>query len=426
LQAIDRDTVVRQLLTPNSGVLDDTETYAQLNLNELGFVYRIRIKSCRPIMLHTFQKRLNRILPIAVSIAVLAGCNSAPPTTGDKPTTTAATTTTAASTDKKEGQKIRVQLPFLKQSLDAPLIWAIEKGYFAEQGLDVSYERGFGNSDAISKLATGKYDIAFSDIYNAIEFNDKNPSDKVMAVAFYQSKAPFSIVTLKQSGIKTPADLAGKKLGAPAGDGPRKLFPLFAKEVKIAPDSVTWDTMEPKLRETFLLQGKVDAVSGFYTSVIPSLIKGGKTMDDLQIFAYDEFGLDFYGNGILVKQDFMAKNPEVIKSFLKAYFRGMQEVVKDPSAALDLVVSTDQSKLMDRDAEKLRLKLALERMYVTTEVESIGFGSADMKRLEKSINQAVTGFKLKPVKAADVFTDKFLPAKEQRMVPASADRKPLV
>ncbi|WP_373542298.1 ABC transporter substrate-binding protein [Chamaesiphon sp.] len=380
-------------------------------------------------MLHTFQKRLHRILLIAVSTAVLAGCNSAPPTsttTGDKPATTAATTTTAASTDKKEGQKIRVQLPFLKQSLDAPLIWAIEKGYFAEQGLDVSYERGFGNSDTISKLGTGKYDIAFSDIYNAIEFNDKNPSDKIMVVAFYQSKAPFSIVTFKNNGIKTPADLAGKKLGAPAGDGPRKLFPLFAKEVKIAPDSVTWDTMEPKLRETFLLQGKVDAVSGFYTSVIPSLIKGGKTMDDLQIFFYDEFGLDFYGNGILVKQDFMAKNPEVIKSFLKAYFKGMQEVVKDPSAAVDLVVSTDQSKLMDRDAEKLRLKLAIERMYVTPEVESIGFGDVDMKRLEKSITQAVTGFKLKPVKAADVFTDKFLPAKEQRMVPPSADRKPLV
>jgi len=376
-------------------------------------------------MLHTFRKQLNQILLIAASTAVLAACNSAPPstsTTGDKPS---ASTPSATSTDKKAKQDIRVQLPFLKQSLDAPLIWAIEKGYFAEEGLNVSYERGFGNADTISKLGTGKYDMAFSDIYNAMEFNDKNPNEKILAVAFYQNKAPFSIVTFKANGIKTPADLVGKKLGAPAGDGPRKLFPLFAKEVKIAPDAVTWDTMEPKLRETFLLQGKVDAVSGFYTSVIPSLIKGGKTMDDIQIFFYDEFGLDFYGNGILVKQDFMTKNPEAIRSFLKAYFRGMQEVVKDPTAALDLVISTDQSKLMDRDAEKLRLKLAIERMYVTPEVESAGFGGVDMKRLDKSIAQTVEGFNLKPVTSADLFTDKFLPAKEQRMVPAASDRKPL-
>ncbi|MBD2186785.1 ABC transporter substrate-binding protein [Pseudanabaena mucicola] len=380
-------------------------------------------------MLHTFKKQLHRILFIAVSTTVLAACNTAPPspstTSGDKPATTA-TTPQSGNPDQKTKQDIRVQLPFLKQSLDAPLIWAIEKGYFAEEGLNVSYERGFGNADTISKLGTGKYDMAFSDIYNAMEFNDKNPNDKILAVAFYQNKAPFSIVTFKANGIKSPADLVGKKLGAPAGDGPRKLFPLLAKEVKISPDSVTWDTMEPKLRETFLLQGKVDAVSGFYTSVIPSLIKGGKTMEDIQIFFYDEYGLDFYGNGILVKQDFMTKNPEAIKAFLKAYFRAMQEVIKDPSAALDLVVSTDQSKLMDRDAEKLRLKLALERMYVTPELEASGLGSADMKRLDKSIAQTVEGFKLNPVTSADLFTDKFLPPKEQRMIPPASERKPLL
>ena len=116
---------------------------------------------------------------------------------------------------------------------------------------------------------------------------------------------------------------------------------------------------------------------------------------------------------------------KVGKSFLKAYFRGMQDLVKDPSAALDLVVSTDQSKLMNRETEKLRLQLGLERMYITPEVEAAGFGGVDIKRLEKSVAQTVTGFKLKPVTAADVFTDKFLPAKEQRMVPPVSDRKPL-
>jgi NitT/TauT family transport system substrate-binding protein len=81
---------------------------------------------------------------------------------------------------------------------------------------------------------------------------------------------------------------------------------------------------------------------------------------------------------------------------------------------------------MDRDAEKLRLKLALERMYVTPELEASGLGGADMKRLDKSIAQTVEGFKLKPVTSADLFTDKFLPPKEQRMVPPASDRKPLL
>ncbi|MFN5755159.1 MAG: Tat pathway signal protein, partial [Pseudanabaena sp.] len=106
--------------------------------------------------------------------------------------------------------------------------------------------------------------------------------------------------------------------------------------------------------------------------------------------------------------------------------RGMQDVIKDPSAALDLVIAKDQSKLMDREAEKLRLKLAIERMYVTPEVEAAGFGGAEMKRLEKSVNQTVEGFKLKPVTVADIFTDKFLPPKDKRLVPPASDRKPLL
>ena len=54
--------------------------------------------------------------------------------------------------------------------------------------------------------------------------------------------------------------------------------------------------MDAKLRESFLLQKQVDAVSGFSTSVLPSLLKAGKTMDDINVFYYTDNGLDFYGN----------------------------------------------------------------------------------------------------------------------------------
>jgi NitT/TauT family transport system substrate-binding protein len=370
-------------------------------------------------------RRFYCLLPIALSATLFVGCSTpsatAPGSSGSNPAATA-----AANTDKKNLKDVRVVLSFLMQSLDAPLIIAINQGYFAEEGLNVSFERGFGNVDTISKLGTGKFDIGFSDMYNALDFNDKNPNDRLLAVAVPQNKAAFAVMSLKEKGITDPKGLEGKTMGAPAGDGPRKLFPLFAQQVGVNPSSVNWETMEPKLRETFLLQGKVDAISGFSTSALPSLLKGGKKMEDINVFYYTDHGLDFYGNAILTKKAFAEQNPEVVKGFVRAYLRGVQDVLKDPSAGLDAVLAADQSKLMDREAEKVRLQVALERLLVTPEVEAQGLGAIDSKRLEKTIEQTIEGFGLKSKPTiADIYTEQFLPPKDQRTLPPSSERKPL-
>jgi NitT/TauT family transport system substrate-binding protein len=363
----------------------------------------------------------SKALIAAMVVGWLTGCTAAPPATDPS-----AAPTTSAAANPQAQKSVRVQLAFLMQSLDAPLIVAINKGYFAQEGLNVTYERGFGNADTISKLGSGNFDLAFSDMYNALEFNVKNPSSKVLAVAMTQNKAPFAVMALKSSGINSPQDLAGKKLGAPAGDGPRKLFPLFAEQVGVDPQSIEWITMEPKLRESFLLKGQVDAISGFVTSALPSLLKGGKTLNDINIFYYTENGLDFYGNAILTRADFAQQNPDTVKAFVKAYLRGLQDVIKDPTAGLDAVLAADESKLMDRNAEKERLNIALERLYITPEAEKIGLGAIDTARLEKTLQQTATGFKLgvQP-QIADIFTDEFLPPAAERQIPAMGDRQPL-
>ncbi len=372
------------------------------------------------------SQRLASGVFIASSLLLFSSC-AAQNTTETVPATSPATSNTASPAASPAAQKdIRVSLAFLFQSLDAPLIVAIKKGYFTAEGLNVTYERGTGNVAAISNLGTGQFDVAFSDIYNTLEFNDKNAQERIIAVAVPFNKAPFAILTLKKSGINDPKDLAGKKMGAPAGDGPRKLWPLFAQEIGVDPESIEWVTMEPKLRETFLVQGQVEAISGFSTSAMPSILKAGVKADEVNIFYYNDFGLDFYGNAILTKASFAQENPEAVKGFVKAYLKGLQDTIKDPEAALDMVMAADDSKLMDRNAEKVRLQIALDRLIITPEAESLGLGAVNSERLGKSITQTVEGFKLATkFKVEDVFDPSFLPAKEERAMPAAADRKPL-
>lgn len=359
-------------------------------------------------------------LTLVVTAIVINSCKSQP-TAGDASSSTQATTTSA---DTKGKRAIKVNPSWLLQGDNAPITMAIQKGYFAEKGLDVKIERGFGSADTLAKVAAGQFEIGFGDMYSMIEFNSKNPNDQLVAVAVPYSKSPFSIVTLKKSGIADPKALSGKKLGAPAGDAPRKLWPVFAEEVGLKPDSVQWITMEPKLRETFLLKGDVDAVSGFATTIIPSLAKAGTKPEDMEVFLYADNGLDLYGNAIVVKKSFAEQNPDVIKSFLEAYFKGMQDTLKDPDAGLESVMKAGDS-LMDKNAEKLRLQIALEDLYVTPEVEKVGLGGVDSARLKQTVEQVSKGFGLTAPALDAVFTDSYLPPKDARALPPASERKSL-
>ena len=101
-------------------------------------------------------------------------------------------------------------------------------------------DRGYGSGDTIVKVAAGAYDIGFTDINSLIKFNAENP-DRYL-IAFYQvfDRTPNSIIALAKSGIKSPADLAGKKIGAPEAESSRLMFSAFAQANKIDPASINW------------------------------------------------------------------------------------------------------------------------------------------------------------------------------------------
>lgn len=374
-------------------------------------------------------KQLTRLCLVTASLTLFAGCQSQTtntPALSEAKPGIAAETNTATSTDKQTLKTVKFTLSWLLQGIDAPLTFAIDKGYFANEGVNVQYQRGYGSADALAKIAAGQYDMGFGDMYSMIEFNEKNPDQKLVAIAVTFSKAPFAIVALKKSGINSVKQLEGKKLGAPAGDAPRRLWPVFAKQVGVDPSSANWTTMEPKLRESFLLQGRVDAISGFSYSMLPSLIKGGAKLEDINVFYFSDNGLDYYGNAIIAKESFLKENPELVKGFLKAYFKGFQGALKDPTTGLDSVMANGD-KLMSKEAEKLRLQIALDKLWVTPEVEAVGIGGVDPQRLKKTIDQTVTGFGLKSNPAVEtVFDGSFLPPKEERAIPPKSELKPLM
>jgi len=304
----------------------------------------------------------------------------------------------------------------LKFSLDwrfegpsAIVLLTAAKGYFKQEGLDVTIDTAPGSSAAVQRLASGAYDIGFADLSAMVEYLSKNPtSPKLQAVYVLLEQTPAAAFALKKSGIKTPADLAGKTIGAPIFDAGRKAWPLFVKAQNIDTSKITWKTVDPALREALLQKGELDAITGFYYTSLLSLNARGVKDADVVIFKYADYGVKLYGNMVIATPKLINENPQALTKFLKALNHGIKDTIANPDAAIEYVKQRDP--LIDVAIETKRLQYFLDYFLATPGAKANGLGGVEIPRLAANVHQISTAFELtNPVSADALFNSSFLP-----------------
>lgn len=310
--------------------------------------------------------------------------------------------------------KIRFALDWRFEGPAAAYLVAIDKGFYKDEGLEVTIDPGTGSVESINRLASGTHDMAFGDINSLIKFRDNPENAKVKAVAMIYNTPAFAIVTLKKNGIAKPKDLEGRILGAPAPDGAFAQWPIFVKANGIDASKVKVENVGFPVREPMLAKGDVHAITGFSFSSYMNLKAQNIPGDDIVVMLMRDFGLDLYGNVLMASPKLMAENPKAVAGFVRATLKGWQETIKSPETAVKAVIARNQ--IANEAVELERLKMAIAQNIITKEVEANGLGAVDMARLTRSIDQLGDAFayKNKP-KADDVFTTEYLPAKDQRM-----------
>ena len=304
---------------------------------------------------------------------------------------------------------IKFQLDWRFEGPAAFFLLPAAKGYFKAAGLDVTVDAGNGSGGAVQRVASGTYDMGFADLAALMEFHANNPDapNKPVAVMMVYNNTPASVMALKKSGITKPADLTGKKLGAPVFDAGRRAFPIFAKANKV--DSVQWTAMDPPLRETMLVRGDVDAITGFtFTSLLNLEARGAKA-SDVVVLPYADFGVKLYGNVIIASPKLIQENPAAIKSFLQAFTKGAKEVIANPAAAIAYVKERDG--IVNTALETRRLQLAIDTVINSPDARAEGFGQVVPARLSLMASQVSDAFGTKTrVNPEAVWNGSFLPS----------------
>jgi NitT/TauT family transport system substrate-binding protein len=328
----------------------------------------------------------------------------------------AALLTSVAATSAQQ-TKVRFTLDWKIQGIHAWYHWAKDKGYFAAEGLDVVIDQGEGSAATVTRIMSGAYDAGFGDINAAIQAASDRPDEAPVTVYMIYSKAPFAVLTKAASPIRSIKDLAGKKLGAPAGGASLKLLPALARQNGLDLGKVELTNMAPNLQEQMMIRGQVDAVAIFTATSYMNLVALKLDPDkDFRWISYADAGLDLYSNGVMVSPKLAREKPEAVKGLVRAINRALKECVASPDAAVALLAKTEP--LINSDIEKRRLTYVYDTLMATPEATRLGIGDVDDARLARAIAVITESYELaKPPTPGRVFDRAFLPPAVERKLP---------
>ncbi|WP_431285758.1 ABC transporter substrate-binding protein [Humitalea sp. 24SJ18S-53] len=311
--------------------------------------------------------------------------------------------------------RLRLVLNFQPDGGTAAFFVAQSRGWFREAGLEVTIDGSAGSGDAITRVASGAYQVGVGDIATLAEFLVRNPGSAPRVVMPLHDRSPQAVISLAAAGIARPADLVGKTVGNGPADGASRMFPAFARINNLDLAGVGRRQVTPQLRDTMLLTRQVDAVTGFDYTVFFNLKANGTKPEDIRVMRYGDFGMDFYGNAILAGQPLIAEKPDVLRRFLAVAARAWRDTLADP--AMGAAVIKRQVPLLDETIEAERITFLRDNLMVTARTRALGIGTMDLGRLREGLAFVQEGFGMpRAPTVEEIYDGNFLPPIELRRV----------
>ena len=266
-------------------------------------------------------KRLASMLFICLSIVAIVGCS--PPAT---PVPPAAQTGADTPPSGAELAKLKLGLGYIPSVQFAPFYLAREKGYFAEQGLDVEFQHGF-ETDFLKLVGTGEIPFAVGSGEQVILARAQG-LPLVYVTAWYR-KFPVVVFALKEMGLNTPKALEGHKIGIPGLYG-ASLVGWKALAYGAGLDESTVRLESIGFTQTAAVsEGRVDAAVDYIVNGPVQLRQAGKEVDVIPVSDY----VNLPSNGLITSEKVIAENPELVQKMTTALLKGIRDTLASPDEA---------------------------------------------------------------------------------------------
>lgn len=230
-------------------------------------------------------------------------------------------------------EKVVVRFTWKLKGEYAPLFVALEKGYFAAEGLDVELAEGTGAQTVLRLLATGTEQLGYGPAVAAAQAVSQGMP--VTVAALYQTKAPMGVISFPDVPLKGPKDLEGKRIAISVGETFTDMLEPFTKINKIDLSKIQRIQMDNSARTSQFLSRKVDVMSVYLSNELPVLEQ--RTGVKFNVLRVAEHGLNLLGASYYVNNDFARQNPQTMVKLLRATGKGYADAMKDPKGAAEIM-----------------------------------------------------------------------------------------
>jgi putative riboflavin transport system substrate-binding protein len=347
-------------------------------------------------------------LILAISAACGNGSGSLTPTSRATASPAASASVSApASIALGEPVKLTVGLGYIPNVQFAQFYFADQAGYYRDAGLEVTFQNG-RDPDLIRLAAQGEVDVAIADGTSLIPAVSQGIPVRYLATIY--AKFPNVVFAKASSGIKTAADLKGRKIGTPGkyGSGWIMLQTLLAS-AGLTPDDATIRLYPDYGQVVGVREGQVDAATGFVNNEPIQLQRAGI---DPVVLRIDDI-VPLQGNGLIAGTTTLETKRDALALFISATLRAMTEISADPQVGLEAAIKAVPEIASDRDGQLAVLRATIE-LWHDELTDSEGLGAIDRDGWTKSIEAIAKlpgGLVQKPVTADQIVDDSLLPVR---------------
>lgn len=226
-------------------------------------------------------------------------------------------------------QHIRLPMGYIPDPQYAPFYVAVDKGYFAEEGIEIEFDYSF-ETDGMALVGTNE--LPFALVGGDQVILARAQGVPVVYVMEWYQKYPITIVSKEAAGIETPADLVGRNVGLPGFFGASYVGYaglLFANGLEMS-DVNTNDIGFNQLES--LLTDQSEAVVVFANNELVQLQARDEAINVINVADY----IDLVSNGLITNEQTIAENPELVQRFVRAMVRGLVDTIDDPAGAYEI------------------------------------------------------------------------------------------